>query len=168
MSHLARDPALHVVLHQPEIPQNTGNVGRTCVALGAKLWLVQPLGFRLDEYHLRRAGLDYWQHLQHEVVEDWERLETRLAESPSDLDSGPDRQWWLCTKSAERSYLDCSYRRGDVLVFGCETLGLPRGLVEAYGEQAIRIPQGDKVRSLNLATAVGIVAYEAMRQIGWS
>ena len=86
------EPLLHVVLHQPDIPQNTGNIGRTCVAVGAKLWLVRPLGFRLDEKHLRRAGMDYWQHLDWEAVEDWAELTRRLA----------GRTFWYLTKTATR------------------------------------------------------------------
>ncbi|HEV3137375.1 MAG TPA: TrmH family RNA methyltransferase, partial [Pirellulales bacterium] len=88
------EPLLHIVLYQPEIPHNTGSVGRTCVAAGAKLWLVRPLGFRLDDYYLRRAGLDYWQHLEWEVVDDWDALIEKL----------PSRQPWFFTKTAETSY----------------------------------------------------------------
>jgi len=107
------DPVLHVVLHQPEIPPNTGNIGRTCVAVGAKLWLVRPLGFELSEKQLRRAGLDYWPHLNWEVVDDWATLEQRLAAN----------RRWLFTKTAVREYTEVSYFRGDVLVFGSETAG---------------------------------------------
>src|SRR5436309_2732183 len=88
------DPRLHIVLHQPEIPYNTGSVGRTCVAAGCKLWLVRPLGFRVDDYHLRRAGLDYWQHLEWEVVDDWADLMSKL----------PPREPYLFTKTATRLY----------------------------------------------------------------
>src|SRR4051812_45663540 len=89
------DPRLHIVLHQPEIPYNTGSVGRTCVAVGAKLWLVRPLGFRVDDYYLRRAGLDYWEHLEWQVVDNWDDLQTNL----------PTSRAWLFTKKAQRSYL---------------------------------------------------------------
>src|SRR5215813_9077314 len=97
------DPQLHVVLHQPEIPYNTGSVGRTCVAVGAKLWLVRPLGFRVDDYYLRRAGLDYWEHLEWAVVDDWQSLVDQLAVA------APGRQPWMFTKTAERLYTDVQY-----------------------------------------------------------
>lgn len=145
---------MHIVLYQPEIPQNAGNIGRTCVALGAKLWLVRPLGFRVDERHLRRAGLDYWQHLDWEVVDDWATLRQRL----------PEPEPWLFSKSAERWYTTALFRLSDVLVFGSETQGLPPSLLEAAGDHALRIPMRAEARSLNLACAVAIAAYEAWRQ----
>jgi tRNA (cytidine/uridine-2'-O-)-methyltransferase len=148
------EPVLHVVLYQPEIPYNTGSVGRTCVAVGAKLWLVRPLGFRVDDYYLRRAGLDYWQHLAWQVVDDWEDL---LREIPS-------RRRWLFTKTAKRSYLDAAYERGDVLVFGSESSGLPAALLADAPESQLRIPTRRDVRSLNLSNAVAVAAYEALRQ----
>lgn len=152
------EPQLHVILHQPEIPQNTGNIGRTCVALAAKLWLIRPLGFRIDAKHLRRAGLDYWQYLEWEVVDDWPSLLGRL----------PNCRMWYFTKWARRSYVSASFARGDALVFGQETAGLPRSLWESAGDQALRIPMRSAVRSLNLANSVALVAYEAVRQIGWT
>ncbi|MBX3414470.1 MAG: tRNA (cytidine(34)-2'-O)-methyltransferase [Pirellulales bacterium] len=148
------EPLLHVVLYQPEIPHNTGSVGRTCVAVGAKLWLVRPLGFRVDDYYLRRAGLDYWEHLEWEVVDDWAALVERL----------PDRQPWLFTKTAERAYTSVSYQRGDVLVFGCESSGLPRSLLEQYASRQLLIPIRPAVRSLNLSNSVAIALYEGLRQ----
>ncbi len=148
-------PPLHVVLHQPEIPPNTGNIGRTCVAVGAKLWLVRPLGFRMDDRRMRRAGLDYWQHLDWEVVDDWQCLCERL----------PDRQFWLFTKTASHIYTDVAYRRGDVLVFGSETQGLPRGILESDPQRTVRIPMHAEARSLNLAASVAVGTYEALRQI---
>ncbi len=148
------DPLLHVVLHQPEIPYNTGSVGRTCVAVGAKLWLVRPLGFRVDDYYLRRAGLDYWEHLAWQVVDNWEELQAQL----------PSTRRWLFTKKAERSYLDVAYVRGDVLVFGNESSGLPDTLLGDYPDAQLRIPTRSDVRSLNLSNAVAVSTYEAIRQ----
>src|SRR5215471_8981343 len=100
------EPCLHIVLHQPEIPYNTGSVGRTCVAVGAKLWLVRPLGFRIDDYYLRRAGLDYWEHLEWEVVDDWPSLLARLSVE------APAHEPWLFTKTATRAYTDVAYQSG--------------------------------------------------------
>jgi tRNA (cytidine/uridine-2'-O-)-methyltransferase len=148
------EPLLHIVLYQPEIPHNTGSVGRTCVAAGAKLWLVRPLGFRLDDYYLRRAGLDYWQHLEWEVVDDWDALIGKL----------PRRQPWYFTKTAETSYTQVRFVDGDILVFGNESQGLPPSLLEANRQRLLRIPIRAQARSLNLSNAVGIVTFEALRQ----
>lgn len=148
------EPAFHIVLHQPEIPYNTGSVGRTCVAVGAKLWLVRPLGFRVDDYYLRRAGLDYWEKLAWQVVENWEELQRSLA----------GRQFWFFTKKAEQSYLDVAYQRGDVLVFGSESAGLPDALLTAHSDALLRIPTRSDVRSLNLSNAVAVASYEGLRQ----
>lgn len=147
------EPCLHVVLHQPEIPPNTGAVGRTCVAIGAKLWLVRPLGFRVDERTLRRAGLDYWEHLEWEVVDDWRALQQSL----------PGANFWFFTKNASRSYLEVQFARQDVLVFGSETAGLPPSLLQTP-ERNLRIPTRPQVRSLNLSNSVAIAVYEAVRQ----
>jgi tRNA (cytidine/uridine-2'-O-)-methyltransferase len=148
------EPCLHIVLHQPEIPYNTGSVGRTCVAVGAKLWLVRPLGFRLDDYYLRRAGLDYWEHLEWETVDDWPSLLARL----------PPRRPWLFTKTAQRPYTAAHFEPADVLVFGSESQGLPAGLLEQHRPRTLRIPIRPQVRSLNLSNSVAIAAYEALRQ----
>ncbi len=155
MSQTAKyEPLVHVVLHHPEIPHNTGSVGRTCVAVGSKLWLVRPLGFRLDDYYLRRAGLDYWEHLEWEVVDDWEALTARL----------PVDRMWFFTKTATGTYTDVRYSRGDVLVFGSESQGLPPSMLAAHADRALSIPIRPQVRSLNLSNAVGIVCYEMLRQ----
>jgi tRNA (cytidine/uridine-2'-O-)-methyltransferase len=148
-------PLFHIVLHQPEIPPNTGNVGRTCVATGAKLWLVRPLGFRMDDRRMRRAGLDYWQHLEWEIVDDWEDLCRQL----------PKSKFWLFTKTASQIYTDVSYQPGDVLVFGSETQGLPPGILGSAPSRTVRIPMHAEARSLNLAASVAVGAYEALRQI---
>ncbi len=144
----------HIVLVHPEIPQNTGNIGRTCVALGAKLWLVRPLGFRLDASRLRRAGMDYWEALDWEAVDGWEQLEAALA----------GRSMWFFSKTADRSYTDATYSAGDVLVFGSETQGLPTTLRQPSAAHVVRIPMRKRARSLNLASSVAIAAYEAERQ----
>lgn len=149
---------LHVVLYQPEIPQNTGNIGRTCVALSAKLWIVRPTGFRLDSAQLKRAGMDYWQALDWEVVDSWEHLQNRL-----DLE-----RIWLITKFGDTVYTDVSYKQGDVLVFGCETNGLPDTIRDRYPQRQLRIPMAEQARSLNLSNAVAIVVYEAARQLSFS
>ena len=156
------EPILHVVLHQPEIPPNTGNVARSCVAIGAKLWLVKPLGFEITEKRLRRAGLDYWPHLEWTVVEDWQEL-TQQLERP--FASG---RAWFFTKTAKRVYTDACFQRGDALVFGCETRGLPAEILAAYPDQTLRIPIRPEVRSLNLSSAAAVAMYEAVRQIGAS
>ena len=149
-------PRLHVVLYQPEIPYNAGSVGRTCVATGAKLWMVRPLGFRIDDYHLRRAGLDYWQSLEWQAVDDWDELIRHL----------PVERHWYFTKGATRNYLDADYAPGDVLVFGRESQGLPPALLEANPERNLRIPMRAPVRCLNVSNAAAIVLYEAQRRWG--
>jgi tRNA (cytidine/uridine-2'-O-)-methyltransferase len=154
MTHLGC-PRLHIVLHQPEIPDNTGNVGRTCVALDAKLWLVRPFGFRIDDRHLRRAGLDYWQHLDWEAVDDWSGLLGRL----------PGCRFWFFTKHAATIYTKVAFMPGDVLVFGSESQGLPRTLLETHPEHCLRIPMAAEARSLNLAVSVAVAAFEAQRQL---
>jgi tRNA (cytidine/uridine-2'-O-)-methyltransferase len=153
------DPRLHIVLHQPEIPYNTGSVGRTCVATACKLWLVRPLGFRVDDYYLRRAGLDYWEHMVWEVVDDWGMLVERLGFAPAE-----SRKPWYFTKSAATNYTDARYQPGDVLVFGSESRGLPSDMLSANADRALRIPIRPQVRSLNLSNSVAVAVYEALRQ----
>lgn len=145
----------HVVLVEPEIPPNTGNVGRLCLATGAHLHLVQPLGFSLDDRALKRAGLDYW----HEVkVTVWESFAALQAAQPADA------RWFFLTTKATRAYWDAEFRAGDFFVFGRETKGLPEPLLAANAERCVTIPMPGSTRSLNLATSVGIVLYEALRQ----
>lgn len=147
------EPRLHVVLFQPEIPPNTGAIGRTCVAAAAKLWLVRPLGFQVDQKSLRRAGLDYWKFLDWEAVDSWEDLTQKL---------NTDRMWFF-TKTATRRYTDPEFQHGDVFVFGRETAGLPKELL-VNPDQNLRIPIRPEVRSLNLSCSVGIAVFEADRQ----
>jgi len=153
------EPLLHVVLYQPEIPPNTGNIGRSCVAIGAKLWLIKPLGFQIDEKQLRRAGLDYWPHLEWEAVENWDELAIKLSEPLS------RRRVWLFTKTASRLYTTAAFEKGDMLVFGSESAGLPAELLTQYADQAVRLPMRKEVRSLNLSAAACAAMYEAVRQI---
>lgn len=150
------EPLLHVVLYQPDIPQNAGNIGRSCVAIGAKLWFIRPLGFRLEDRYLRRAAMDYWEHLDWEAVESWEELQARL----------PGRRLWLLTKFATRIVWDADFHPGDLLVFGSETRGLPAAIREAHAAQCLKLPMRDEVRSLNLASTANTVMYEAVRQFG--
>lgn len=147
---------LHVILFQPEIPQNTGNIGRSCVALGAKLWIVRPASFRLDSAQIKRSGMDYWQDLAWECVDNWEHLLERL----------PSTRFWLLTKFATQSYCESKFAHGDALVFGNESSGLPDSIHDTYPDNRIIIPMPGPVRCLNLATSAGIVMYEAAKQIG--
>jgi tRNA (cytidine/uridine-2'-O-)-methyltransferase len=147
---------LNIVLVEPEIPPNTGNVGRLCLATGARLHLVRPLGFSLDDRALRRAGLDYWSEVD---VTLWDSLETLRASQAEGA-----RFFFLTTKAA-RPYWNERFADGDFLVFGRETKGLPEPLLAANREACMAIPMPGSTRSLNLATAVGVVLYEAVRQI---
>ncbi len=149
------EPNFHVVLFEPEIPQNTGNIGRTCVATAAKLWLVEPLGFSMEERMVRRAGLDYWPHLEFDIMPNWDAATQQL----------PARRPWFFSKKATKSYTDVTFEKGDVLVFGCETKGLPDSMMEANEDRCLRIPIRDEVRSLNLSNAVAVVLFEGTRQI---
>ena len=148
---------LHVVLVEPEIPPNTGNIGRLCLAVGAHLHLVKPLGFSIDDKMLKRAGLDYW----HEVkVTLWDTFR-ELQEAQS-----REARWFFLTTKTKRAYWDAEFRAGDFLVFGRETKGLPESLLAENEPRCLTIPMAPQTRSLNLATAAGIVLYEAMRQVG--
>ena len=150
------EPSAHVVLYQPEIPQNTGNIGRTCVAVNAKLWIVRPAAFQLDDAKLRRAGLDYWTHLQRGDAVNWDDLVSQLQPRPM----------YFLSKFAKRTIWEAEFRRGDVLVFGRETSGLPASILDPEDPRALRLPTSEHVRSLNLATTAGIVLYEHQRQTG--
>lgn len=149
-------PLLHVVLYQPDIPQNTGNIGRTCVAVGAKLWLIRPLGFQLDARHLARAGMDYWDRLDYEVVDHWNEVRTRL----------PRATVWCVENPAPRLLWDATFEPGDILLFGSETRGLPAALLEQFRTTTVQLPMRPEVRSLNLASTVNTAVYEAIRQFG--
>lgn len=153
------DPLFHVVLHEPEIPNNTGNIGRTCVAAACALHLIHPLGFNTDEKACRRAGLDYWPRLGVREHGSWERyLEAQHRTSPA------PGVWMLTTKSS-RTVFDAPLQRGDHLVFGKESAGLPGPLLDQYADRCVGLPMLPSERSLNLATAVCAVVYEGIRQL---
>jgi tRNA (cytidine/uridine-2'-O-)-methyltransferase len=154
---LAADAPLHLVLVEPQIPPNTGNVARLCAATGCALHLVAPLGFSLDDRELKRAGLDYWDALEVTVHESLEAALAQLA----------GRAWFLSTRGTRR-YDGAPFAFGDALVFGKETAGLPADLLAAYPDRTLQIPMREgAVRSLNLSTAVGIAAYAALAKLGF-
>ena len=154
---------MNIVLIEPEIPPNTGNVARLCAATGATLHLVGPLGFRLDDRELKRAGMDYWEHVTWKY---WKSLEELRIADHELRDGKEDPKFYYVTTKSKRPYTEPQYRWGDYLVFGRETAGLPKALLEANAETTITIPMfNPQARSLNLATAVAIVLYEAMRQV---
>ena len=148
----------HIVLVEPEIPPNTGNIARLCAATGTILHLVGKLGFSLDDRQLKRAGLDYWPAVD---VRQWDTL--------ADMQQVyPGGRYWYTSKKAKKSYIEADFKMGDFLVFGKETMGLPEALLAGQETWAIRIPMKEGiVRSLNLATSAGIILYEAGRQVGW-
>ena len=150
----------HVLLVEPEIPPNTGNIARLCAATRSRLHLIEPLGFRIDEHAVRRAGLDYW------PLVDLETHASYAAASAHVRASEPTAQFWLFTGKAARSYHEVEFRPGDALVFGKESSGLPEALLAAHPAELVGIPTLGPVRSLNLANAVAIAVYEALRQIG--
>ena len=148
---------MRVVLYQPEIPQNTGSIARLCAATQTPLHLIAPLGFKIDDKHVKRAGLDYWPYVDVRLHDSWEDF----------LMKHGDGSLLLFSKKAAPSYTQARYRDGDYLVFGPETRGLPQELLDAHADRAFRIPMmTQEVRSLNLSNAVSIVLYEALRQLG--
>ena len=151
------DNPFHIVLVEPEIPPNTGNIGRLCAATDSHLHLVGQLGFSIDDKQVRRAGLDYWPHVK---LHRWDSLEQLQKEYP-------EARYWYMSKKAEHNYTQVEFAAGDFLVFGKETLGLPEELLDQVGEQALRIPIfTPAVRSLNLANSAAIILFEALRQTG--
>ena len=147
---------MHIVLFEPEIPSNTGNISRTCAVAGLTLHLIKPLGFSLADRYLKRAGLDYWDKLDLHIHENFEAF---LAEYP-------DARMFMFSTHATKNYVEIAYKETDFLVFGPETRGLPPEIRDRYGE-AVRIPMGKEIRSLNLSNSVAIAAYEALRQQGF-
>ncbi|MCH4007356.1 MAG: tRNA (uridine(34)/cytosine(34)/5-carboxymethylaminomethyluridine(34)-2'-O)-methyltransferase TrmL [Eubacterium sp.] len=151
--------ALHVVLVEPEIPPNTGNIARTCAATDTVLHLVKPLGFQIDDKSVRRAGLDYWPYVKLEVHESLHAF----------LEQYEGRRMWLVSTQGKQYYTDVAYRDEDMLLFGRETKGLPRDFLAEHPEEVIRIPmsRSTRLRSFNLANSANIVLFEGLRQLGF-
>ncbi len=145
---------IHIVLVEPEIPQNCGNIARTCAATGCKLHLIRPLGFDISEKAVRRAGLDYWELVE---VRDYENLEDFFSQNDV-------KQMWCLSTKAPRCYTEADYQDGCYLFFGKETRGLPESFLEAHRQETVKIPMREEARSLNLSNAVAITVFEALRQ----
>lgn len=145
---------MNIVLHEPEIPANTGNIGRTCVATGTSLHLIKPLGFSLDEKHLRRAGMDYWRVVDLHVYENFQDF----------LDKNPGAKIYMATTKAHQNYSDVSYEPDCFLMFGRESAGIPEEILVDYEDTCVRIPMKENIRSLNLSNSVAVLLYEALRQ----
>ncbi|MFA6939735.1 MAG: tRNA (cytidine(34)-2'-O)-methyltransferase [Clostridiaceae bacterium] len=147
---------LNIVLHEPEIPQNTGNIARTCVLTNSRLHLIKPLGFQLSDKYLKRAGLDYWKYLDISIYESFQELREKYKDS----------SFYYSTTKAKKFYTDITYKKGDFIVFGKETKGLPDSIREMEPDNLIRVPMVETTtRSLNLSNTVSIVTYEALRQL---
>ncbi len=145
---------MNIVLLEPEIPQNTGNIARTCACTGARLHLIEPLGFSIDEKHVRRAGLDYWPDVSITVYRNFEDF----------MDRNRDARIFMATTKAPKKYTDVEFQPDDYITFGKETAGIPEEILYAHQEQCIRIPMREDFRSLNLSNSVAIILYEALRQ----
>lgn len=148
---------MNVILHQPEIPANTGNIGRTCVATGTGLHLIEPLGFRLDEKSIKRAGMDYWENLDVTRYINFEEFQTKH----------PGAHIWFATTKAKKAYTEAKFGMDDHIMFGKESAGIPEEILVEHEEDCIRIPMLGSIRSLNLSNSVAIVLYEALRQNGF-
>lgn len=149
---------LNIVLLEPEIPANTGNIGRTCVATGTRLHLIEPLGFSLEEKELKRAGLDYWKHLDVTVYKSF----------PDFLEKNPGAQLYMATTKARHIYTQVSYPENAYIMFGKESAGIPEEILLDYEDTAVRIPMNAEIRSLNLGNSVAVILYEALRQHSFS
>ena len=148
---------MNIVLLEPEIPANTGNIGRTCVATGTSLHLIEPLGFRLDEKSVKRSGMDYWQDLDVRIYDDFNDF----------LAKNPGAKIYMATTKARKAYTQVSYEPDCFIMFGAESRGIPEEILVEYEETAVRIPMNDSYRSLNLSNSVAIILYEALRQNGF-
>lgn len=149
---------MNIVLHQPEIPANTGNIGRTCVATGTVLHLIEPLGFRLTGKELRRAGMDYWEHLDVRRYMNFEEF------AEKNLMGNPNAKIWMATTKAKKVYTQAQFGPDDFIMFGKESAGIPEEILVDHEDTCIRIPMLNQIRSLNLSNSVSIVLYEALRQ----
>lgn len=149
---------LNIVLYEPEIPANTGNIGRTCVATGTRLHLIEPLGFRLDEKSIRRAGMDYWNDLDVTTYVNWQAF----------CDKNPEAKLYYATTKGRKVYSDAAYEPDCYLVFGRESAGIPEEILKDNPDACIRIPMLGETRSLNLSNCAAIVLYEALRQNGFA
>lgn len=149
---------LNIVLHEPEIPANTGNIGRTCVAAGVRLHLIEPLGFRLDEKSLKRAGMDYWKDLDVTTYIDFQDF----------LDKNPGAKIYMATTKAPRLYTDVRYEPDCYIMFGKESAGIPEEILVRHKEDCVRIPMMGEIRSLNLGNSVAVILYEVLRQNGFA
>ena len=149
---------MNIVLHEPEIPANTGNIGRTCVATGSTLHLIEPLGFRLNEKEIKRAGMDYWEHLDVRRYDDYKDF----------CEKNPDAKIWFATTKAKHTYTEVEFGPDDYIMFGKESAGIPEEILVDHEENCIRIPMLPQIRSLNLSNSVSIVLYEALRQQGFA
>ena len=149
---------LNIVLYEPEIPANTGNIGRTCVATNTRLHLIEPLGFRLDEKALKRAGMDYWSDLDVITYINYEDF----------LEKNPDAKIYMATTKAPKAYTEVQYEQDCYIMFGKESAGIPEEILVKHKEDCIRIPMAGDIRSLNLGNSVAIVLYEALRQQGFA
>ena len=145
---------LNIVLYEPEIPPNTGNIGRTCVATGTRLHLIEPLGFSLDEKNLKRAGMDYWKDLDVSTYKNWDDF----------LEKNPGAKIYMATTKAHQTYVDVQYEEDCYIMFGKESAGIPEEILVDYEDTCIRIPMMGEIRSLNLSNSAAIVLYEALRQ----
>ena len=146
---------MNIVLHEPEIPGNTGNIGRTCVATNTALHLIKPLGFEITDKTVKRAGMDYWQHLELYVYEDFNDF----------ISKNPNARIYMATTKARKAYTEVEYKEDDFIMFGRESAGIPEEILVKYEETSIRIPMAGETRSLNLSSSAAIVLYEALRQL---
>lgn len=145
---------IHIVLHEPEMPANTGNIGRTCVATNTKLHLIEPLGFQINDKTLKRAGLDYWDKLDVTVYKDFADF----------LEQNPGAKIYMATTKAAKVYTDVHYEEDCYIMFGKESAGIPEAILKEHPDTCVRIPMWGDIRSLNLSNSVGILLYEALRQ----